>query len=149
MAKVAALLLAILCFQTILTFNIIAEPEPNDDRVKVDFFFESLCPYCQQFIVGSLKTAAATKVSIKLFRISGRSVTSIYTLTEMPDAHLMEQVGVSVVNMEFVNAKEISSNHALLVYMINTLKPCPSLSALKLIPTIGLLRERNVQLNMG
>lgn len=22
----------------------------NGDKVKVDFYFESLCPYCQQFI---------------------------------------------------------------------------------------------------
>jgi interferon gamma-inducible protein 30 len=33
---------------------------PNDDRVKVDFYFESLCPYCQQYMVGALKTAANT-----------------------------------------------------------------------------------------
>lgn len=34
---------------------------PNDDKVKVDFYYESLCPYCQQYMVGSLKTAANTK----------------------------------------------------------------------------------------
>jgi hypothetical protein len=107
MAKVAVILLAIVCLQTILAFNIVAEPEPNDDRVKVDLYFESLCPYCQQFIVGSLKTAANTKVIMKLFRISGRYVTSISFPTETPNAHPTEQVGVSLANMEFVNAREI------------------------------------------
>lgn len=38
----------------------------NDDRVKVDYYFESLCPYCRDFIVGQLKTAAATKVPFKV-----------------------------------------------------------------------------------
>lgn len=33
-------------------------------KVQVDFYFESLCPYCQQFIEKSLKQAAATKVKI-------------------------------------------------------------------------------------
>lgn len=30
-------------------------------KVKVDFYYESLCPYCQQFMDRSLKVAAATK----------------------------------------------------------------------------------------
>ena len=35
----------------------------NDgDKVKVDFYYESLCPYCQQYMERSLKIAAATKV---------------------------------------------------------------------------------------
>jgi thiol-disulfide isomerase/thioredoxin len=34
----------------------------DDGKVKVDFYYESLCPYCQQFIERSLKQAAATKV---------------------------------------------------------------------------------------
>jgi len=34
----------------------------DDDRVKIDFYYESLCPYCQQFIERSLKVAASTKV---------------------------------------------------------------------------------------
>ena len=57
------LLLAVL-FIAVTSFNIfnIRQHTPNDDRVKIDFFYESLCPYCQQFIVGSLKTAANTKV---------------------------------------------------------------------------------------
>lgn len=49
----------------------------DDQKVKIDFFYESLCPYCQQFMAGALKTAANTKVSIKLLRISGKSVTSL------------------------------------------------------------------------
>ena len=36
----------------------------DDGRVKVDFFYESLCPYCQQFMERSLKVASQTKVSI-------------------------------------------------------------------------------------
>ena len=43
-------------------FTIQQDLAPNDDRVKIDFFYESLCPYCQQFINGALKTAANTKV---------------------------------------------------------------------------------------
>lgn len=31
-------------------------------KVKVDFYYESLCPYCQQYIQKSLKVAASTKV---------------------------------------------------------------------------------------
>jgi ABC-type uncharacterized transport system permease subunit len=34
----------------------------DDDRVKIDFYYESLCPYCQQFIERSLKVASQTKV---------------------------------------------------------------------------------------
>lgn len=32
-------------------------------KVKVDFYYESLCPDCQSFITRALKTAAATKVN--------------------------------------------------------------------------------------
>ena len=35
-------------------------------KVTVDFYYESLCPYCQQFIEKSLKQAAATKASFML-----------------------------------------------------------------------------------
>jgi hypothetical protein len=35
-------------------------------KVKVDFYYESLCPYCQQFIEKSLKVAASTKVKLYL-----------------------------------------------------------------------------------
>ena len=34
----------------------------DGDKVKVDFYYESLCPYCQQFMQKSLKTAVGTKV---------------------------------------------------------------------------------------
>ena len=53
----------IFCFTFLFlasTFNIYQEE--NDDKVKVDYYFESLCPYCLQFMEGSLKKAAATKV---------------------------------------------------------------------------------------
>lgn len=60
---VTVLLLALFAF-TALTFNIRVNTrgDENDDKVKVDFYYESLCPYCQQFISGALKTAANTKV---------------------------------------------------------------------------------------
>ncbi len=45
-----------------LSFTIHNTIVPNDDRVKVDFYYESLCPYCQQYMERSLKVAAATKV---------------------------------------------------------------------------------------
>ncbi len=45
-------------------FTIQQNQPSNDDRVKIDFYYESLCPYCQQFITGSLKTAANTKVPL-------------------------------------------------------------------------------------
>ena len=62
--KVAFLCLALLLVNT-LAFNIFVnhrQEDANDDKVKVDFYYESLCPYCQQFMERSLKTAAATKV---------------------------------------------------------------------------------------
>lgn len=34
---------------------------PNDDRVKVDLYLESLCPDCKAFVGGALKKAANTK----------------------------------------------------------------------------------------
>lgn len=36
----------------------------DDGRVKVDFYYESLCPYCQQFMERSLKVASQTKVNL-------------------------------------------------------------------------------------
>jgi interferon gamma-inducible protein 30 len=33
----------------------------NDDKVSIEMYYESLCPYCQSFILGSLKTAVNTK----------------------------------------------------------------------------------------
>lgn len=33
----------------------------TSQKVKIDFYYESLCPYCQQFIEKSLKVAASTK----------------------------------------------------------------------------------------
>ena len=34
----------------------------NEGKVRLDFFYESLCPYCGQFITSSLKAAVATPV---------------------------------------------------------------------------------------
>ena len=64
--RVALLCLALLLVNT-LAFNIFVNKrqDSNDDKVKVDFFYESLCPYCQQFMDRSLKTAASTPVSIQ------------------------------------------------------------------------------------
>lgn len=60
--------------------------EGDAPKVKVDFYFESLCPYCQQYIVGSLKKAAATKVTLSLdFRASGISVNLISIPMEMQE----------------------------------------------------------------
>ena len=65
----------------------------NNDKVKLDFFYESLCPYCGQFINSALKTAVATPVSFPLSRISGRSVNSTCTPTAMRAGRRMEPVG--------------------------------------------------------
>lgn len=59
-----------------LAFNILVNSD-NDDKVKVDFYYESLCPYCQQFMKGALKTAANTKVKPISQRISGRFAISL------------------------------------------------------------------------
>lgn len=58
----------LLCIVVLLTtsYGFTVEEEnivTADDRVKIDFYYESLCPYCQQFIERSLKTAANTKVN--------------------------------------------------------------------------------------
>jgi hypothetical protein len=50
------IILAVSCFNVIQTVE-------EDTRVKIDFFYESLCPYCQQYITKSLKVAANTKVN--------------------------------------------------------------------------------------
>ena len=49
--------LAVLCLASAFELRAV----PNGDKVLVELYFESLCPYCQQFILGSLKTAASTK----------------------------------------------------------------------------------------
>lgn len=75
-------------------------------KVKVDFFYESLCPYCQQFMERSLKKAAATPVTYLLFRISGKFVIFLYILMVMLGELLMEQAGFSLANMGLENVKE-------------------------------------------
>lgn len=98
---VLALLLQLAPAMNLVTYT------PNDDKVKVDFYFESLCPYCQQYIVGSLKKAAATKVPFFIFRISGRSVISISIPMVMQEGLKMARVGVSLANMVQDNVREI------------------------------------------
>ncbi len=34
----------------------------HTQKVKVDFYYESLCPYCQQYMQKSLKIASQTEV---------------------------------------------------------------------------------------
>lgn len=126
------------------SFNLVqAGDNPNDDRVKVDFFFESLCPYCQQYIVGSLKTAANTQVYRSIFRISGRFATSISILTEMQEDKRMEIAGTLLANMELENAKAILLKLVPLSFMISILKLFHSLSALKPTPVILLPKDQN------
>jgi hypothetical protein len=55
----ACLLVCALTFK--IDNNIVTEA---DDRVKIDFYYESLCPYCQQYIEKSLKVATSTKVCL-------------------------------------------------------------------------------------
>ena len=57
-------LVLVLLTVSAFAFNLeVSQPtEVNDDRVKIDFYYESLCPYCAQFMEGSLKKAAGTKV---------------------------------------------------------------------------------------
>ena len=43
-----------------------------DDRVLLELYSESQCPYCHKFVTDSLKTALAIPVSLPLCRMSGR-----------------------------------------------------------------------------
>ena len=51
-------LIALLCVTLALSFSI---STGADDKVVIDFYYESLCPYCQQFLEGGVKTALNTK----------------------------------------------------------------------------------------
>lgn len=127
-------------------FTIHQNEDPNDDRVKIDFFYESLCPYCQQYITGSLKTAASTKVSLPTFRISGKYVTSTSTPTGIPREPKMDLRGISPASMESGSVKETSLKPAQSssTQMISTPKLYPSSSVWSKIPTIGTPRGRSV-----
>lgn len=116
-------------------------------KVKVDFYYESLCPYCQQFIEKSLKTAAATKVYKNLLRISGKYVISVCILMEMLKEFKMVPVGVLHANMESMNVSETLLKLALLRNMISTLKLFLSLSALRLIQVTGQDQDKDALLN--
>ena len=101
-------LLLVLLTVNIFAFNLfVNEPsDVNDDKVKIDFYYESLCPYCAQFMEGSLKTAAATKVFLASFRICGRFATSDSSPTEMPaQPRLAMMTTTSPASMEPDNAK--------------------------------------------
>ena len=153
--KLFVLCLVLLSVQ-VFTFNIFTKDHskkvnPNDDRVKVDFYYESLCPYCQQFMERSLKTAASTKVILLLFRTSGKSVTSTSTPMAMPEDKRMElMTGVTHVSTELENAKETSLKlvPSSSTPTISRLKFFLSLSVLKLPQAIGLSKERSALLNM-
>mgnify|MGYP001066923979 CR=1 FL=1 len=54
--------LLLVCSLTFTISNIVTD----DGRVKIDFYYESLCPYCQQYMERSLKVAAQTKVDFLL-----------------------------------------------------------------------------------
>ena len=56
------ILFAALLFVCISAFKL-DKIRSDGDKVKVDFYYESLCPYCQQFMERALKQAAATKVT--------------------------------------------------------------------------------------
>lgn len=116
-------------------------------KVKVDFYYESLCPYCQQFIEKSLKTAAATKVYKHLLRISGKYVISVCIPMEMLKEFKMVPVGVLHANMESMNVSETLLKLALSRNMISTLKLFLSLSALKLIQVTGQDQDKDALLN--
>ncbi len=79
----------------------------DDEKVKIDFYYESLCPYCQQFIERSLKVASQTKVKhLIIERISGKYAILTFILTEMPREFKMGQAGHLHANMEKANVKE-------------------------------------------
>lgn len=80
----------------------------DDDKVKIDFYYESLCPYCQQFIQKSLKAASETKVSFFLsFRISGKYVISTFIPMVTQEEFKMDLNGHLHANMEKDNVKEM------------------------------------------
>ncbi|CAM6001637.1 unnamed protein product [Sphagnum balticum] len=64
------LLLTTLLFLTVVSQNLTTEApviniQPTDNRVLVELYAESLCPYCQKFIDGPLRKALEAKQSRK------------------------------------------------------------------------------------
>ena len=51
-------LVVFLCLALAFSFSM---RKADDGKVVIDFYFESLCPYCQQFLAGGVKTALGTK----------------------------------------------------------------------------------------
>ena len=106
----AIILGLVLLLSTASAFNILQNKglrtqDSNDDKVKVNLYFESLCPGCHQFIMGALKTAASTKVLLHRYRTSGRSVSSISSHTAMQDDTKMAPAGPSTASMALENAR--------------------------------------------
>jgi hypothetical protein len=135
--KITLLLACLLVCALSFTFNrnIVTE---DDDRVKIDFYYESLCPYCQQYMERSLKVAASTKVLFYIIlRISGRSVTLTSSLMVMPKESKMDPPGHSLANMDLPNAKATLLRPAPSKNTISTPRPSPSSSASKPTPTTG------------
>ena len=60
MSNKLALIVAVAITAIILISSQVDEQHANDSKVQVDFYTESLCPDCLQFMRGSLKTAANT-----------------------------------------------------------------------------------------
>ena len=147
----AFLCLTLLLVNT-LAFNIFVNKRQDDasDKVQVDFFYESLCPYCQQFMERSLKTAANTKVHHHSLRTFGKYVISDCSPTEMPEDREMElTTGLSPASTELENAKEMLLRLALSSSMkTSSTATCFLLSFVwKETPTTGFLRAKNAQLN--
>lgn len=87
-----------------LSFNIQVQSD-NDDKVKVDFYYESLCPYCQQFMQGALTKAANTKVNQTPNRISGKFASLPSLPTATPNGHGTGQPGLLLASMELESAR--------------------------------------------
>lgn len=56
--KSMKLLLVLLCAVLAFSFSM---KKADDGKVIIDYYFESLCPYCQQFLEGGVKKALGTK----------------------------------------------------------------------------------------
>jgi protein-disulfide isomerase len=54
------IILALLVVTLSATFSVRSAPAA-DDRVQIFLYFESLCPYCREFMTGSFKDAVYTQ----------------------------------------------------------------------------------------
>lgn len=53
--------LALLLLVAIAASFEVKSTKTADDKVLIELYYESLCPYCQSFLLGQVKKAAATK----------------------------------------------------------------------------------------